>query len=234
MLRIAALVLVIGASLAAGPAAAQFGNIFGNQAPPRPPGGRSQWRVPGAAACAGPIPRSTAIPTAAASPAAFGRTAAVRYPGAAAAAAPRRYGRAARRRQRARVRPPPANRAAAGQSTASATCRYRSAVGRYGRHRDADAEDRQRPRGVFRPRQDHRPHHFVRCGDRRNRAIRRAAGHRAGLLHAPADRGDEYRRLRRRRRGDAARARSSASSPAGCSRRARACMRSSIRSTTSG
>jgi hypothetical protein len=34
MLRIAALVLVIGASLAAGPAAAQFGN----QPPPRPPG----------------------------------------------------------------------------------------------------------------------------------------------------------------------------------------------------
>ena len=38
MLRIIAIVLVIGASLAAGPAAAQFGGIFGNQAPPRPPG----------------------------------------------------------------------------------------------------------------------------------------------------------------------------------------------------
>jgi hypothetical protein len=43
MLRIVAIVLVIGASLgaislAAGPAAAQFGGIFGNQAPPRPPG----------------------------------------------------------------------------------------------------------------------------------------------------------------------------------------------------
>jgi hypothetical protein len=38
MLRIAAIVLVIGASLAAGPAAAQFGGIFGNPAPPRPPG----------------------------------------------------------------------------------------------------------------------------------------------------------------------------------------------------
>src|SRR5580704_3690037 len=34
MLRIAAIVLVIGASLAAGPAAAQFGNL----PPPRPPG----------------------------------------------------------------------------------------------------------------------------------------------------------------------------------------------------
>jgi hypothetical protein len=43
MLRIVAIVLVIGASLgaislAAGPAAAQFGGIFGNQPPPRPPG----------------------------------------------------------------------------------------------------------------------------------------------------------------------------------------------------
>jgi hypothetical protein len=38
MLRIAAIVFVIGASLAAGPAAAQFGNIFGNPGPPRPPG----------------------------------------------------------------------------------------------------------------------------------------------------------------------------------------------------
>jgi hypothetical protein len=43
MPRIVAIVLVIGASLgaislAAGPAAAQFGGIFGNQPPPRPPG----------------------------------------------------------------------------------------------------------------------------------------------------------------------------------------------------
>jgi hypothetical protein len=37
MVRNAAIVLVIGASLMAGPAAAQFGNIFGNPAPPRPP-----------------------------------------------------------------------------------------------------------------------------------------------------------------------------------------------------
>src|ERR1700761_410180 len=37
MLRIAAIVLVIGGSLAAGPAVAQFGNIFGNPGPPRPP-----------------------------------------------------------------------------------------------------------------------------------------------------------------------------------------------------
>ncbi len=114
-----------------------------------------------------------------------------------------------RRRPVAPERPPPVEPAAgqlpaaAGQSAAAAAGRYRSAAGRYGRHRDADAENPQRPGGVFRPRQDHRPHHFVRCGDRRNSAIRRAAGHRAGLLHAPADRGDEYGRLRRRRRGDA-------------------------------
>jgi hypothetical protein len=37
MVRIAALLLVIGGTLVVGPAAAQFGNIFGNAPPPRPP-----------------------------------------------------------------------------------------------------------------------------------------------------------------------------------------------------
>jgi hypothetical protein len=37
MVRIAAILLVIGGTLAAGPAVAQFGNIFGNPSPPRPP-----------------------------------------------------------------------------------------------------------------------------------------------------------------------------------------------------
>jgi hypothetical protein len=37
MIRIAAFLIVIGGTLAAGPAVAQFGNIFGNQPPPRPP-----------------------------------------------------------------------------------------------------------------------------------------------------------------------------------------------------
>ncbi len=37
MIRIAALVVVIGGTLAAVPAAAQFGNIFGDAPPPRPP-----------------------------------------------------------------------------------------------------------------------------------------------------------------------------------------------------
>jgi hypothetical protein len=37
MVRFVVLLALIGLSLAAGPAAAQFGNLFGNQAPPRPP-----------------------------------------------------------------------------------------------------------------------------------------------------------------------------------------------------
>jgi hypothetical protein len=38
MVRIAVLALVIGGTLAVGPAAAQFGSIFGDNPPPRPPG----------------------------------------------------------------------------------------------------------------------------------------------------------------------------------------------------
>lgn len=37
MIRIAALLLVLGGTLAAGPALAQFGSLFGNAPPPRPP-----------------------------------------------------------------------------------------------------------------------------------------------------------------------------------------------------
>jgi hypothetical protein len=51
MLRIAAIVLVIGAGLAAVPAIAQFGGPFGSQPPPRPPGD-----VPGGAFPAQPPP----------------------------------------------------------------------------------------------------------------------------------------------------------------------------------
>jgi hypothetical protein len=102
MLRIAAIVLVIGASLAAKPAAAQFGNIFGNPQPPRPPGdvpngglppqpppvqypGQQQYSPPPSA---GPPPsgiQAQPLPP---------------PPGAAAAPPPP---------QRARVSPPPAN-----------------------------------------------------------------------------------------------------------------------------
>ncbi len=104
MLRIAAIVLVIGASLAAGPAAAQFGGIFGNQPPPRPPGdvpnggfpaqpppdqypGQQQYPPPPPPPSAGPPPsgiQAQPLPP---------------PPGGTAAPPP----------QRARVSPPPAN-----------------------------------------------------------------------------------------------------------------------------
>ena len=63
---------------------------------------------------------------------------------------------------------------------------------------------RQSDRGVLRSRQDHRPHHLVRRRDQRDGAVRRAAGDAARLLHAPADRDAEHRRLRRGRRDHAA------------------------------
>jgi hypothetical protein len=105
MLRIVAIVLVIGASLAAGPAAAQFGGIFGNQPPPRPPGdvpnggfpaqpapdqypGQQQYPPPPPLPSAGPPPsgiQAQPLPP---------------PPGATAAPPPP---------QRARVSPPPAN-----------------------------------------------------------------------------------------------------------------------------
>ena len=109
MLRFAALVLVIGASLAAGPAAAQFGNIFGNQRPPRPPADVPNGGFPAQPRRAGPIPRSTAIPTAAASPAAFCSTAPSAIQAQPLPPPPGRYGRAARRPSARRVSPPPAN-----------------------------------------------------------------------------------------------------------------------------
>ena len=139
--------------------------------------------------------------------AAIGRAAAVQYPGAAATASPQaprphhlpgRPGSRARRepasrpirssRPIRRPRNPPIPRRS--RTTRSIT-------------ETPTQKIPNAPSGVFRPRQDHRPHHFVRRGDRRNGAIRRAAGHRAGVLHAAADRGDEHRCLRRRRRGDA-------------------------------
>ena len=72
-------------------------------------------------------------------------------------------------------------------------------------------------RRLRRPRQDHRPHHHFRRLYRRDRPVRRAAGDAARLLH-------RARRPRRRRPTPSSRstrspstARSSASSPAGCS-----------------
>ena len=94
-------------------------------------------------------------------------------------------------------RAPAARHAAAGQ--------YRAAAGRRGGGRAAAATHQQSDRGIFRPRQDHRPHHLVRRRHQRDRAVRRAAGDAARVLFAPADRDAEHRRLCRSRRGDAAR-----------------------------
>jgi len=108
MLRFAALVLVIGASLAAGPAAAQFGNIFGNQGPPRPPGDvpnggfpaqpRAPDQYPGQQQYPPPPPAQP--PSAGPPPSGIQAQPLPPPPGATAAPPPP---------QRARVSPPPAN-----------------------------------------------------------------------------------------------------------------------------
>ena len=108
--------------------------------------------------------------------------------------------------------------------------RARRGLRRAGARRPDQASDR----GLLRTRQDHRPNHLVRGGDRRDRAIRLAADHAARLLHAPADRGAADRRLRRGRRDRRRKEAATASSPAGCSPTAPACTASSIPSTTSG
>ena len=63
-----------------------------------------------------------------------------------------------------------------------------------GARRPCAAAERSRPttsairRDLHRPRQDHRADHLLRGRDGRDRAIRHAADHRAGLLHPPGDR----------------------------------------------
>jgi hypothetical protein len=117
MLRIAALVLVIGASLAAGPAAAQFGNVFGNPPPPRPPGD-----VPNGGFPAQPRPpdqypgqQQYPPPPPSAGPPPSGIQAQPLPPPPGAAAAPLPPPPA----QRARVNPPPANPPPAGAQPAN-------------------------------------------------------------------------------------------------------------------
>ena len=76
---------------------------------------------------------------------------------------------------------------------------------------------RQPGRGLFRPRQDHRPHHLVRRLYRRDGAVRRAPGDAARLLLAgprPRRRSPTPSSRSTRSRSTA---RSAASSPAGCS-----------------
>jgi len=129
---------VFVATFAVVPAEAQFGTIF-NDSPPRPPAD-----VPNGAFPPQPPP--------------------VQYPGQQYSPPPQYPGRKIPRR----VRPPApgaaiaatsrwiagsasggcAQHARAGQSAAAAACRYVAAAGRYGRHRDADAKDRN-GRAVF-------------------------------------------------------------------------------------
>src|SRR5580693_8056294 len=107
MLRFAALVLVIGASLAAGPAAAQFGNIFGNQGPPRPPGDVPNGGFPAQPPAPDQYPAQQQYPPppppAAGPPPSGIQAQPLPPPPGAAAAPPPPPG------QRARVSPPPAN-----------------------------------------------------------------------------------------------------------------------------
>ncbi len=73
----------------------------------------------------------------------------------------------------------------------TAAGRHLAAAGRRGHRRAAVAEDRQQGRAVLRPRQDHRSHHQFRRRDRRDGAVRRAAGD-------PAQSATPARRPRRR------------------------------------
>jgi hypothetical protein len=112
MLRIVAIVLVIGASLgaislAAGPAAAQFGGIFGNQGPPRPPGDVPNGagpappdQYPGQQQYPPPPPPPPPPPSAGPPPSGIQAQPLPPPPGGTAAPPPP---------QRARVSPPPAN-----------------------------------------------------------------------------------------------------------------------------
>ena len=100
----------------------------------------------------------------------------------------RRPGSPCRPARASRVRPNRADR----QGTRRAAG---AAAQRRDRHLAGLGQDRQSDGDVLRARQDHRAHHHVRRGDQRDRAVRRAAGDAAGLLHAPADRDAQHRRF---------------------------------------
>ena len=254
--RVTTSLLVLAAFVAAGPAAAQFGSIF-NQPPPRPPADVPSAPPPPSDRRAPPpffpsrepavrsdeppqqpLPAPMSLPP-------QNRPGAGRHPARRnCRRRPAPSGRRGRRRSSRpfRCRPCPACRPAsvsrpARRSKAISRRRTRRRAPRAterSRGRAAAAAHRQSDRGVLRPRQDHRPHHLVRRRDRRDRAVRRAAGDAARLLFAAADRDAADRLPSSRSTRSRCRARSSASSPAGCSPRAPACTRSSIRSTTSG
>ena len=78
------------------------------------------------------------------------------------------------------------------------------------------------------PRQDHRPHHLVRGRVGRDGAVRLAADHREGLLHAARHRGAADHQPSRRSTRSTPRSSTSGSFQAGCSLRAPASTASSI------
>jgi len=91
--------------------------------------------------------------------------------------------------------PPPKAKAKANAKAAPKTSRaFRRCAGsrRSAGGAGADPAHLESDRGVFRSRQDYRPHHYFRCGDRRDGAVRRAAGNAACLLHAPRHRNPEH------------------------------------------
>ena len=244
---VAALVAVLGGSLAAGPAAAQIGSIFGD-APPRPPSNVPNTGFP-------PQPPPVQYPNQYPNPSAISAAprcaSAVRHRGAAIAAAAGRLarsGRAGRRRsqqppvQRARVTPGfAAPQPAAGQSCARASPAIRR------RHR---ATPRRRPTTPSSPKcRRKRSPTAVRCFPASTRSpaassvsMRRSARPcNSARCRSPPGSATRARppsrptpTLSSRSMKSRCRARSSASLPAGCSPRAPACTPWSIRSTMSG
>ena len=226
MHRIAVLLALLGGTLAAGPALAQLGAIFGDL-PPRPPANVPNGSFPPQPPPVRYSPQSLPPPPAQYPPqssSAPDRYPAQALPPPAAAAGPPPSGIQAQP-----LPPPPGATSApavsnrviapqtgsldssnqtivpqqsaarsgrgpwvAGGQSAAATGGHCTPARRHRDHRNADAKDRELTRGIFRAGQDHGPHHQLRCGNWRNGTVRRAAGDCAGLLHAPADRSDQY------------------------------------------
>ena len=83
-----------------------------------------------------------------------------------------------------------------GTTDATASARRRGPAARRHGRRGADSAYRKWKGHICRTRQDLRPDHLLRRCDRRDGAIRRAASHAAGLLHAAAHGGHKHGCLR--------------------------------------
>ena len=224
MIRIAALVVVIGGTLAVGPASAQFGNIFG-EPPPRPPadvpdGPFPQQPPPAQYPGQAPPPGYPQEP-----PQAYPGPPPQAYPG----GPPQAYPAPPRSSIQAEPLPSPPG---------SSTAPPRSALGQPAPQQPPPAAPGRAPaaaepannapaaaapappvddtivRGADTaistiaapclPGSTRSPGaHHLRCRHRRDGAVRRAPGDAAGVLHAAADRSDQHRRLCRSRRSHA-------------------------------